>query len=64
MPVMDGLTALQQIRRVDPDARVAMFTSEGQVNLVMQARKFGAKDFVVKPCETARLLAAIDRILA
>ena len=63
MPVMDGLTALQQIRVVDPAARVAMLTSEGHMETVVEARRLGARDFVVKPCDSARLLAAIDRIL-
>ena len=64
MPVMDGLTALQEIREYDPDARVAMLTSEGQVNIVLQARRLGARDFIVKPCESSRLISAVERILA
>jgi two-component system chemotaxis response regulator CheY len=64
MPVMDGLTALQQIRALDPGARVAMLTSEGHMEVVVEARRLGAKDFVVKPCDSARLLAAIDRMLS
>jgi two-component system, chemotaxis family, chemotaxis protein CheY len=64
MPVMDGLTALQQIRVLDPAARVAMLTSEGHMETVVEARRLGARDFVVKPCDSARLLAAIDRILS
>jgi two-component system chemotaxis response regulator CheY len=64
MPVMDGLTALQQIRVLDPSARVAMLTSEGHMETVVEARRLGARDFVVKPCDSARLLAAIQRILS
>lgn len=64
MPVMDGLTALQQIRALDPNARVAMLTSEGNMETVVEARRLGARDFVVKPCDSARLLAAVDRILS
>src|SRR5829696_4199283 len=56
MPVMDGLTALQEIRRVDPNARVIMLTSEGQMDTVVQSRRLGARDFIVKPCESSRLL--------
>lgn len=64
MPVMDGLTALQKIRELDPQARVAMLTSEGQVNIVLQARRLGARDFIVKPCESSRLISAVERILS
>jgi len=63
MPVLDGLSALQQIRAFDANARVAMLTSEGHMETVVEARRLGARDFVVKPCDSARLLAAIERIL-
>jgi FixJ family two-component response regulator len=33
------------------------------MEVVVEARRLGAKDFVVKPCDSARLLAAIDRML-
>ena len=64
MPVMDGLTALREIRRIDPQARVAMLTAEGQISVVLEARKAGARDFVVKPCPTDRLLAAVEKALS
>ena len=64
MPIMDGLTALGEIRKVDPEARVVMLTSEGQMSTVLQARRLGARDFIVKPCESARLIASIERALA
>lgn len=64
MPIMNGLTALQILRQVDPNARIAMLTSEGHMEIVVEARRLGARDFVVKPCESSRLLAALKRILA
>jgi two-component system chemotaxis response regulator CheY len=63
MPLMDGMTALGKIREVDPNARVIMLTSEGQMNTVIQARRLGARDFIVKPCESSRLLASVERVL-
>ena len=64
MPSMDGLAALQEIKRIDPDARVAMLTGEGQMSLVVQARALGARDYVVKPCPTDRLLASLKNLLS
>lgn len=64
MPGMDGLEVLKELRAFDPDARIAMLTTQGQIDVVVEARKLGAKDFVVKPCDTDRLLAAIDRVLS
>lgn len=64
MPLLDGLQVLQQIRAYDPHARVAMLTVMGQKDVVVEARKLGARDFVLKPCEPARLIEAVERILA
>lgn len=49
MPEMDGLTALREIKAIDPTARVAMVTALGQQQIVLEAVKSGAKDFLVKP---------------
>ncbi|GMV84958.1 MAG: hypothetical protein AMXMBFR80_08150 [Dehalococcoidia bacterium] len=64
MPEMDGLTALKEIRSLDPTARVAMVTALGQQQIVLEAVKSGAKDFLVKPCEGDRVLAAVSKLCA
>lgn len=64
MPEMDGLAALKEIRRIDPQARVAMLTALGQQSVVLDAIKAGAKDFVVKPFEQERVLDALQKLLA
>jgi two-component system chemotaxis response regulator CheY len=64
MPKMDGLAALKEIRKFDPLARVAMVTAMAQQGVIVEALKAGAKDFVVKPFESERLVAAVNRILA
>lgn len=62
MPEMDGLTALKEIRAHDPNARVAMVTALGQQQVVLEAVKSGAKDFLVKPSEPDRVLAAVSKL--
>ena len=64
MPEMDGLTALKEIRKLDPFARVAMVTAMGQQAIVMEALKAGAKDFVLKPFQPDRILATLQKLLA
>ena len=64
MPEMDGLTALKEIRQHDPAARVAMVTALGQQQIVLEAVQSGAKDFLVKPCEGDRVLAAVSKLCA
>lgn len=64
MPEMDGLEALRAIREQYPDARVAMLTAMGQQAIVIEAVKSGAKDFVVKPFERDRVLAAVEKLVS
>jgi two-component system, chemotaxis family, chemotaxis protein CheY len=63
MPEMDGLNALRAIRELDPAARVAMLTAMGQQNVVIEAIKAGAKDFIVKPFEPERILNSLGKLL-
>ena len=63
MPEMDGLTALKELRKIDPNAKVVMLTALGQESVVLEAVKSGAKDFVVKPFERDRVLSAINKLL-
>ncbi len=51
MPVMDGLTALKEIRKIHPKAKVIMFSSltEEGARETIEALSLGAFDFVTKP---------------
>lgn len=62
MPDMDGLQALKEIRKMDPSARVAMVTAMGQQSIVLEALKAGARDFIVKPYDSERVLNAVRKM--
>jgi two-component system chemotaxis response regulator CheY len=64
MPEKDGLAALAEIVAADPSARVVMCSALGQESKVLEAIKLGAKDFVVKPFQPARVIEAVDKALA
>lgn len=63
MPVMDGITAVQEIKSRDPEAKVVMCSALGQQTMVMAAIKAGAKDFIVKPYQPEKILATIKRFV-
>jgi two-component system chemotaxis response regulator CheB len=51
MPVMDGLTALPQLLRADPEVRIIMastLTTRG-ADIALRALRLGASDYVPKP---------------
>ncbi|HDP70456.1 MAG TPA: response regulator [Actinobacteria bacterium] len=61
MPVMDGIQAIAEIKKVDPDAKIIVCSAMGQQNMVIQAVKAGAKDYVLKPFQPARVLDAVRK---
>ncbi|MHB9093151.1 MAG: response regulator [Eubacteriales bacterium] len=63
MPVMDGLTAVAEIKKIDPSAKIVMCSALGQQNTVMTAIKAGAKDFIVKPYQPDKILTTIKRFI-
>jgi two-component system chemotaxis response regulator CheY len=63
MPEMDGITALKEIKKVDPDAVVVMCTAMGQKNLVVEAIQAGARDFITKPFQPPRVLESLGKLL-
>jgi len=62
MPDMDGLEALRRIKEIDPKAKVIMCTAMGQQAMVAKAVELGAQQFIVKPFQPDRLMAAIDSV--
>ncbi len=62
MPEMDGIQALKAIKAQDPNSKVVMCSAMGQQAMVVEAIKNGAKDFIVKPFEKDKVLAAISKL--
>ena len=63
MPDMDGLEALRRIKEIDKNAKVVMCTAMGQQAMVAKAVELGAQQFIVKPFQAERLIAAIDSVM-
>lgn len=63
MPQMDGITALREIIRLDPAAKVVMCSALGQEALIAEAIEAGASDFIVKPFHPARVLKVAQSVL-
>jgi len=63
MPDMDGITAVKEIRKLDPSAKIIMCSALGQQSMVMDAIQAGAKDFIVKPFQPDRVLEALKKVL-
>lgn len=63
MPEMDGIEAVRQIMKIDPNARILMCSAMGQQPLVVEALEAGAKDFIIKPFQPSKVIEAVEKAL-
>jgi two-component system NtrC family response regulator len=61
MPGMDGLEALERIRRLAPESPVVMLTAYGTVDSAVEAMKIGAYDYLTKPADNEELKAVLAK---
>ena len=63
LPGRDGLSVLQEVRRVKPALPVIILTARGEEADRVQGLRLGADDYVVKPFSVKELLARIEAVL-
>ena len=62
MPVLDGLAAIEEIRRRDASARLIVLTTFDTDNDLLSAVKFGVKGYLLKDARREELLDCIRRV--
>lgn len=60
LPDRDGLDLMEEMLRLRPGTQVIVVTANGSVNKAVAAMRGGAVDFLVKPFDEQRLLAAVE----
>ena len=63
MPRMTGLEMVLEAQRAGLTIPILMLTTEGQPSMIRDARRAGAKGWVVKPVKPELLLIAVDKIV-
>src|SRR5476651_530566 len=63
MTGMSGLEALQHIRSANPKQLVILMTAFGTAQTAIEAMKFGALDYVMKPFDPQRVLTLAEHAL-
>jgi len=61
MPEMDGIRALEEIRKIDPLVSVVMLTGYGTLLTAQQAMLGGANQYLRKPPDIAELIDAVRK---
>jgi len=63
MPVLDGLTLLEQVRDAGIDTPVLMLTAKGDTDDRVKGLDLGADDYLSKPFSSEELLARVRALL-
>ncbi len=61
MPEVDGIQAVKEIKKINPNAKIVMCSAMGQQAMVIESIQSGAKDFIVKPFQADRVLEAVKK---
>ncbi len=64
MPGMDGITALEEIKKIDDDLPVLMITAFASIENAISAMKRGAFDYITKPFKNDEVLVVLRNALA
>jgi len=59
MPEMDGITLLEEAKKVDPLTHVIMMTADSTLGRVIESLGYGAMDFVMKPFESPEAIVSV-----
>jgi DNA-binding NtrC family response regulator len=63
MPNVNGIQVLKYIKEHSPSTRAIMLTGYADLKHAMEAREFGARDFIGKPYKLEDILATVARVL-
>ncbi|MFC1592412.1 response regulator [Candidatus Omnitrophota bacterium] len=66
MPMMeelDGIGAVREITKIDPNAKILIISVMTQQSLMVDALQAGAKDVVAKPIKADKVIEAVGNIL-
>lgn len=63
MPQKNGMEVLKQIKKTFPEIECVIVTAIDDVSSAVQAMKYGAYDYLVKPLNSKKLIIVINRAL-
>ncbi|OHD70512.1 MAG: hypothetical protein A2W19_08895 [Spirochaetes bacterium RBG_16_49_21] len=63
MPVMDGITFIDEFRRLDKYTPVLILTTESEEEKIKAGKKAGASAWIVKPFKDQEMINVVQRLM-
>jgi len=64
MPGMDGMDVLRQAALISPNMQIILLTAHGSLESAIEALRFGAHDYLLKPCPPGQIVQSVRSGLA
>ncbi|MFN4261328.1 MAG: sigma-54-dependent transcriptional regulator [Gemmataceae bacterium] len=62
MPGLTGIEVLEQLKQLSPDTEVVIMTGHASMETAINAVRFGAFDYITKPCKLTEIEAILRRV--
>jgi DNA-binding NtrC family response regulator len=62
MPGLTGIDVLKKIKETTPETEVLLLTGHATVETAVEAMRYGAFDYLTKPCKMAELAVLLERV--
>ena len=64
MPGRNGIEVLKEIKSIDPKSLVIIMTAYGTTETAIEAMKYGAFDYILKPFPIPRMRALVEKAIS
>ena len=64
MPGMDGIEVMQKAIEISPDMQIIMLTAHGSMESAIDALRYGAHDYLIKPSSPQEILSSVAGAMA
>jgi len=64
MPGQSGMDVLREIKRIDPKTLVIMMTAYGTTETAIEAMKYGAFDYIIKPFPIPQMKELVEKAIS
>ena len=63
MPILDGIQMAKKIKELNKDVHIIALSAADEVNYILEAIDIGINNYVMKPLDMEKLIAALERCL-
>jgi len=63
LPDMTGMDVLHSVKKLYPEVPIIFMTAHGSIDTAVDAMRYGAQDFLIKPCEADRLRITVNNAI-